>query len=291
MKVMGLDFTSAPSEHKPITSADSTLQNGVLSVQHITSIPSFESFENYLKQNGPWISGLDFPFGQPWTLLSALGLPAAWENYVRSIRELGRAGFKEEVERYRAGQPSGQKEHNRIADSLANAQSPMKFVNPPVALMFFEGASCLLESGVSVIPCRLIADENRVVVEAYPALVARRFAGSYKSDTQNKQTGEMRVARGKIVAGLESDALRAEFGFTVHLAQADKDACIDDATGDKLDAVLCAVQAGWAYTRRNRDYGVPTRRHPVVKAEGWIVDPLLVMGRSAAREMADGQLE
>ncbi len=291
MRVRGLDFTSAPSKHKPITSAECSLQKGVLAVEELTTIPSFESFENYLNQSGPWIAGLDFPFGQPWTLLSALGLPVAWEDYVRSIRELGRAGFRDEVTRYRAGQPSGQKEHNRITDSLADARSPMKFVNPPVALMFFEGAGCLLESGASVIPCRPIASGNRVVVEAYPALVARRFAASYKSDTRNKQTGEKGEGRGKIVAGLESDRLRAHFGFTVHLAQADKDACIDDATGDKLDAVLCAVQAGWAYTRRNRDYGVPTRRHPVVKAEGWIVDPLMVMGRSAAREMADGQLE
>ena len=46
--------------------------------------------------------------------------------------------------------------------------------------------------------------------------------------------------------------------------------CTDDATGDSLDSVLCAVQAAWAFTKRAENYGIPTNADPL---EGWICDP------------------
>jgi hypothetical protein len=42
--------------------------------------------------------------------------------------------------------------------------------------------------------------------------------------------------------------------------------------GDELDAVLCAVQGGWAYLQRDRGYGIPVE---IDALEGWIVDPCL----------------
>jgi len=45
-------------------------------------------------------------------------------------------------------------------------------------------------------------------------------------------------------------------------------ACLDDATGDRLDALLCLVQAAWAWQRRDQAYGLPARVDPL---EGWIV--------------------
>jgi len=47
---------------------------------------------------------------------------------------------------------------------------------------------------------------------------------------------------------------------------------IQDGSGDRLDALLCAAQAGWAYTQRDRSFGIPKDSDPL---EGWIVDPLL----------------
>jgi hypothetical protein len=44
---------------------------------------------------------------------------------------------------------------------------------------------------------------------------------------------------------------------------------VDDAMGDELDAVLCAVQAGWAYLGRENGYGIPGGCD---RGEGWIVD-------------------
>jgi hypothetical protein len=45
---------------------------------------------------------------------------------------------------------------------------------------------------------------------------------------------------------------------------------IDDPMGDTLDALLCAIQAAWAYTQREHGYGIPATCDPL---EGWIVDP------------------
>ena len=48
-------------------------------------------------------------------------------------------------------------------------------------------------------------------------------------------------------------------------------ACVDDVTGDSIDAVCAAVQAAWAQQQRNDGYGVP---QDCDLAEGWIVDPV-----------------
>ena len=71
---------------------------------------------------------------------------------------------------------------------------------------------------VSVVPCRSTQDE-RVAVEAYPAVVARRFLGrtSYKNDERRKQSPAQRSAREKLVRDLESGALKKEYGFVVTL--------------------------------------------------------------------------
>lgn len=45
----------------------------------------------------------------------------------------------------------------------------------------------------------------------------------------------------------------------------------EDPTADRLDALLCAIQAAWAWTQRHHDYGVP---QPVDTLEGWIADPV-----------------
>jgi predicted RNase H-like nuclease len=53
---------------------------------------------------------------------------------------------------------------------------------------------------------------------------------------------------------------------------------VRDPAADALDSLLCAVQAAWAYTKSDENYGVPPDRNP---DEGWILDPkLLVNGRT-----------
>jgi hypothetical protein len=285
MRIYGLDFTSAPSERKPITCAVCKLWRDVLQVEAVERYASFEGFTQLLETGGAWIGGLDFPFGQPWKLLTDLSLPLAWEDYVAIIGRKGRQQFEAMLDEYRPLQPAGHKEHERITDSLANSRSPMKLANPSVARMFFEGATRLLDAPVSVLPCRELRGEQRIVVEAYPALMARRFAGSYKSDTAKKQTPERHVARTAIAQGVTGQAMLGIFGLTVRLDDTLAQASIDDASGDTLDAVLCAIQAAWAYQNRTRGFGIPTRNHPVVRAEGWITDPHLIAGRATGQDL------
>ncbi len=45
---------------------------------------------------------------------------------------------------------------------------------------------------------------------------------------------------------------------------------VDDPTGDQLDALLCSIQAAWAWTQRSANYGAPTDFDAI---EGWIADP------------------
>jgi hypothetical protein len=48
-----------------------------------------------------------------------------------------------------------------------------------------------------------------------------------------------------------------------------------DPSADALDSLLCAVQAAWAFSKKNEGWGVPPECDP---DEGWILDPALVAG-------------
>jgi hypothetical protein len=52
-----------------------------------------------------------------------------------------------------------------------------------------------------------------------------------------------------------------------------------DPAGDRLDALLCAIQAAWAWTMRGEGYGAPEHLDPL---EGWIADPSLRKSRVPA---------
>jgi hypothetical protein len=150
----------------------------------------------------------------------------------------------------------------------------MMLFRVPVGKMFYRGAPRLLASGVSVEPCRPNGNP-RVAVEAYPAVVARRFLArtSYKNDERRKQTTVQLAAREKLVAGLESDTLREAYGFVVEMEGYWREELTRDPAADALDSLLCAIQAAWAYTRKDENYGVPPECDP---NEGWIVDPGLL---------------
>jgi hypothetical protein len=48
-----------------------------------------------------------------------------------------------------------------------------------------------------------------------------------------------------------------------------------DPSADALDSLLCAVQASWAFGKRDDGWGVPPECDP---NEGWILDPALLTG-------------
>jgi hypothetical protein len=271
MKIYDIDFTSAPSLKKAITCVQCRLDEDGLSLEQFDCIVSFDEFENFLKQPGPWVAGMDFPFGQPRKLIENIGWPQIWEGYVRYVGGMTKSEFVETLAKYLNGRDMGDKQHLRLTDQLANSRSPMMLYGVPVGKMFFEGAPRLLNAGVSILPCRE-RNDPRIVIEAYPALVARHWAAkdSYKTDDAKKQTPARHSAREKIINGLRSKDVRAHFGFDVHFSDDYAEAFIRDGSGDELDALLCAVQVGWAYSQRDQNYGIPAGCDPL---EGWIVDP------------------
>ena len=275
MNIYGFDFTTAPSRKKPITCAVCRLQDNLLSVQNCLKLISFEVFEAFLRLDGPWLAALDFPFGQPHKLISNLDWSETWEGYLQIIASMGKKEFEETLQRYRESRTIGDKLHLRATDVLTGARSPMMLHRVPVGKMFFEGATRLLRSDVSILPCRPTRD-SRIVVEGYPALVARRFIGkrSYKSDERDKQTRDGEMARWEIVRGLRSSEIVEWYGLRVELSEQMSERLVRDAMGDELDAVLCSVQGGWAWLQRTRGYGIP---EVCKRMEGWIVDPLATL--------------
>jgi len=277
VRIYGLDFTSAPSRRKPLVAIGCALQAGVLRVVSAEEMPGFEPFEAFLRRPGPWVCGMDFPFGQPRSLVEALGWPRSWEGYVGAVGGMSREEFEAALKGDMATRPRGSKYRWRLADRRSGSSSAMMLFRVPVGKMFFRGAPMLLRSGVSVVPCRPNA-EDRVAIEAYPAVVARRLIGRrpYKSDQRARQTAERREARRDLVRGLESEVLREAYGFTVEMGEEWRERFVREPAADALDSLLCAVQAAWAYERRNEGFlpwGVPPECDPL---EGWILDPALL---------------
>ncbi len=271
MQIFGVDFTSAPHEGKPITYAACTLRDGLLGVGSIGHLTNFQGFETFLMQPGPWVAGFDFPFGQPRKLIENLGWPGSWAKYITLVDGMEKEDFEALLKIYRDGRAPGDKHHLRGTDIHANARSPMMLHGVPVGKMFFQGAPRLLRSGVSVLPCHPV-DDNRVVLEAYPALVARKWIGrqSYKSDAKKNQSAEREQARRNLVVGLFSETVRHHYGFGIDLGTDLAVAAIEDPTADLLDALLCAIQAAWAFTQHEHNFGIPNTCDTL---EGWIIDP------------------
>ena len=188
------------------------------------------------------------------------------------VADLSREGFRGVLEDYKRDRAEGDREHLRLVDHLTGAQSPSKLYCVPVALMFYEGAPRLLRSAASVIPVRPKAD-NRIIVEAYPAVVARALVGKdrYKPTERGNVQAVARGVRDLIVQKISDGSLFARYRLRVDLSENLDQVCIDDAEGDSLDAVLAAVQAAWSWERRDGSYGVPKDCDCV---EGWIVDPV-----------------
>ena len=265
MRIYGVDFTCAPRRAKPITVACGFLDKGVLHLEEIEKQESFEAFEALLARPGPWVGGFDFPFGLPRELLRDLGWPGEWRALVAHCAAMSRAELRSALDAYRASRPPGRKYAHRATDLPAGSSSPMKLVNPPVALMFHEGARRIAAAGVHV-PALTEGDRSRVALEAYPGLLARGQLGlraSYKSDTRRDHTAARKAVRRQI-----ADALKAgrPLGIRTRFAKGLEEELVGEGSGDLLDAAICAAQAAWAAVRPG--YGLPAAANG---SEGWIV--------------------
>lgn len=264
-RLFGIDFTSAPRRAKPITVACGRLDAGQVRLEALLRLHDWPGFEAFLRTPGPWLGAFDFPFGLPREAVVELGWPDDWAALVRHCAAMGKPAFRRALDAYRESRPMGARYPHRRTDSPARSHSPLKLVNPPVGLMFLEGAPRLLDAGVSL-PGLFGGDADRIAVEAYPGLLARGITrASYKADVRARQTCERRAARLAIVTALTDGA--SPSGLRLSLQDDDARALVDDPGGDLLDAVLALLQAAWCAHRGPPLFGLPADCDPL---EGWI---------------------
>lgn len=263
--LLGVDFTSAPGARKAITVAHGALGRTRLRLRGLERLRDWAAFEALLARPGPWLGAFDFPFGLPRAAVEALDWPRTWPALVRHAGAMDRTALRARFDALRAARPPGNKYPHRATDRPAGSSSPIKLVHPPVALMFHAGAPRLLAAGVHL-PGLHAGDTQRVALEGYPGLLARVLVrGSYKADAPARQDAPRRAARARMVEALRDGGA---LGITLTCTAAQATALVDDASGDALDAVLCALQAAWAQQRRERNFGLPDDVDPI---EGWIV--------------------
>ncbi len=274
--LVGCDFSSSPSVRKPIVLAWGRLHGQVVVLERLELLSSLQAFEQWLVCPMAWVAGFDMPFGLPRELSLSLGWPLAWETCIRHYAALDRSDIRNVFAAFCDARPPGTKFAHRACDKPAGSSPSMKWVNPPVAFMLHAGVPRLLDAGIELpglhVPVATERPTNRrVALEAYPGLLAREFLGkrSYKSDDRAKQTPERLIARKDLLTGLEAGQTR--LGLRLKLTHAQRDALVDDAKGDALDAVLCLVQAAWGqrrYVQGDALYGLPVDMDPL---EGWIL--------------------
>ena len=137
-----------------------TLQPDVLHVLSPSAWTGFPAFEAALRRPGPWIAGIDFPFGLP-RFVGDVGWPPAWREYVRHARSLGKKGFEAELGHVPGEAAGPTKEHRRATDVLAGSLSPQNLHGTPLGKMFFQGAPRLVEATVETRDSRMATKTAR----------------------------------------------------------------------------------------------------------------------------------
>jgi hypothetical protein len=276
--LVGCDFSSAPSRRKQIVLAWGCLEQGRVRLTELQRLVSLDAFSTWLQAPQSWVGGFDLPFGLPRELVQALGWPTDWEPCMRHYASLERSEIRDCFAAFCKARPAGGKFAHRATDVPARSSPSMKWVNPPVAFMLHAGVPRLLDAGVYLpglqpAPSKLPANGpgSKVALEAYPGLLAREVLGlrSYKSDDPAKQNADRLIARKDLVTALEMGLTRLQ--LRLKLSHAQRDAVIEDASGDALDAVLCLVQAAWGWQQHCNGvplYGLPPDMDPL---EGWIL--------------------
>ncbi len=266
LRLLGVDFSSAPSARKPITVAQGQLAGRVLRLQGLRELPRMADFEALLAEPGPWLGAFDFPFGLPRAFVQAQGLGDSAQAVVAAVhaRCPNRMAFRAWVDAWGNTQPAGQRLLHRATDTAmpgVSSTSPLQTRYVPVGFMYYEGFSRLVKAGVHL-PALHEGDPTRTALEGYPGLLAHELIArrSYKND----DSPERLLARKDIVEALEQG--RTRLGLRLKLTPAQAGELVADASGDRLDAVLCLLQAAWASAQPG--LGLPAGVDPV---EGWIL--------------------
>jgi hypothetical protein len=264
--LIGVDFSSRPTPRKPVLMALGRRAGDMVRLDGLERFATLPAFGAWLARPGAWTGAFDFPFGLPRELVLHLGWPQQWLPLMRHYAALPREQIRSLFVAFCQARPVGGKFAHRACDGPAGSSPSMKWVNPPVAWMLHAGVPLLIDAGAHLPGLHQGGDPGRVALEGYPGLLARELLGlrSYKSDERARQTPERLIARKDMVDALEQG--RTRLGLRLKLSHAQREALVDDASGDCLDAVACLMQAAWASGRPR--YGLPAEVDPL---EGWIV--------------------
>jgi hypothetical protein len=294
--LLGLDFTCAPTARKPITLAWGRRHGAVLKLERVEALTSLEAFAALARGEHPgapsrWLGGFDFPFGLPRVFVQAVYPdlltdvhPPAHALIQRLHAQCGtRQGFQALVDDWGRGWGQGTRPatlpHRRTDTALpgVSSTSPLQTRYVPVGKMYFEGLWRLVQAGVSLPgldgepPPHDPTLPTRLALEAYPGLLSTEILGrqSYKSDARDGRDDPRLLQRLTLIDALEQG--RTRLGLRLKLSPAQRDHLASDAQGDRLDAVLCLLQAAWAHMRHaagDARWGLPADVDPI---EGWIL--------------------
>lgn len=221
------------------------------------------------------------------------GSPLEAEMLVRALHAhcADRAGFQRLIDGWgehwhpeRAEAHPGSKLLHRATDSAmpgVSSTSPLQTRYVPVGKMYFEGMRRLVDADLTL-PGLRVGRAHAVALEAYPGLLAFELLGrrSYKSDAKASTPAEVSAQQARLIARMDlidaleqgrSQRLAGAEGLRLKLSAAQRDHLLSDAKGDRLDAVLCLMQAAWAHRQREQGdvrWGLPAHMDPV---EGWIL--------------------
>ena len=174
---------------------------------------------------------------------------------MRHYAALSREQIRDTFAAFCDARPVGGKFAHRACDGPAGSSPSMKWVNPPVAYMLHAGVPLLIDAGVHL-PGLHAGDPTRVALEGYPGLLARELLG--RALVQERRQGEADARAPDRPQGPGRCARagpHAGSACACALSHAQRDALVADASGDRLDAVLCLLQAAWARTQPG--YGLP----------------------------------
>ncbi len=245
--LLGLDFSCAPTRRKPLTLAQGVRAGHAVKLLGLEALPSLDEWAERLRPAGMaaagwhhgFVMGCDFPFGLPRPFVQALAAHGPDAAFAR----------QREAQALVA-------ECDRLIDAL-HAHCGDR-----------AGFQRLVDADVSL-PGLRTGRADAIALEAYPGLLAGEILGrrSYKSETD--ATPERLIARLDLIDALEQG--RTRLGLRLKLTPAQRDHLAADPKGDRLDAVLCLMQAAWAQQRHeagDAHWGLSPEMDPV---EGWIL--------------------
>lgn len=250
-------------------------------------------FVQALQQHGPGT----LPADLAGPACDATGAPLEAERLARALHRhcADRAGFQRLIDGWgdhwhtgRAAERPGSKLLHRSTDQAmpgVSSTSPLQTRYVPVGKMYFEGLRRLVDADCTL-PGLRAGRADAIALEAYPGLLAFELLGrrSYKSDAKASTPAELSAQQARLIARMDLvDALEqgrsqrlgrdreGAPGLRLKLSAAQRDLLVSDPKGDRLDAVLCLMQAAWAQRQREQGdihWGLPADMDPV---EGWIL--------------------